>query len=333
MRDLRTYKFRCSSLGKIMTGSDKLGLSEPQKIELKRLEDLRLSPKLSDKQQAELDRLNGKDLLTAKQSEFVDKMNAKLTAPRLSDKQTTAIGELIAKRDAKPKLSTTALSYLDKIIQEEVFGRTHEIRSKYLDKGLAVEQASINLYAYNRDMLFIKNDDRFYNEWITGEPDNKQDIIRDFKSSWDFSTFPLHATEIPTDMYKWQLDGYMWLTGLQQSELIYCLVDTPTTIIDDDMRRTGWKLGMIDLPKELIVEIASSHLYTVEGLERFCQETGSGADLTWFDKFTPIVREHRMKIFKHEYDQSRIDKLVKNLELARNYLVESQIRLGESLAA
>lgn len=298
MKNLSEYRFRASSVGKLMKGA-KPNLTDNQKDTLKGL-------------------LDKKD-------------NGKIT-----DKQLTTLGDLIKKRDAKPKLSAGAKSYLDSIIQEEVFGRSHEIKSKYLSKGIMVEELSISLYQqFKPDLMFLKNEKRFNNHIITGEPDNKQGIIRDFKSSWDFSTFPLNATEIPNEDYKWQLDCYMELVNLKESELIYCLIDTPMSLIDDELRRLSWKVGALttdSLPQELIVETVSNLIYTYKGLEEYCHQS-SDIKLSWFaDTFKEIDKAHRIKVFNHNYDYNRIKLMYEYLELARTYLIDNTIGLAESIS-
>ena len=176
------------------------------------------------------------------------------------------LGSLLTKQDEKPELKKTATSYLDTILREEIFGRKTEIKSKYLSKGNMVEEKSISLFQnLNPGLLFLKNKERRSNEWITGEPDNKQGKIRDFKSSWEMSTFPINETEIPTEMYMWQLDCYMELFDLRESELIYCLVDTPPNLINNELRRLSWKMGNLSIDsmdRDLVIDTVKRLVYT-----------------------------------------------------------------------
>ena len=298
MVNLAEYRFRASSIGKIMKGA---------------------KPNLTDKQKETLEGL-------------IEKRNS----GKITDKQTSTLGSLIEKRDAKPKLSTGAISYLDEIIQEVIFGRSKEITSKYLSKGIAVEEYSFSLYTEVSNQFLVKNDERFNNEWITGEPDNVQEMIRDIKSSWDFSTFPLHATDIPNDIYKWQLLAYMELTELKKAELVYCLVDTPFTLIDDEIRRLSWKMGYLSLdsmPTEVKVETVCNHIYTLDGLEAYCHQS-SDLKTTDFDGiFKPVIKEHRIKVFEMYYDYKMVEQMYTYLQLARNYLITSATNLADKIAA
>lgn len=264
------YKFRCSALGKLMVG---------------------VKPPLTDKQH---------DILLT--------LQAKLKDGKITDKQLVQLGQLIEKRDAIPTLSSTTKSYLEQLHKEEVFGKRDEIRSKYLDKGIQVEEQSITLYSEVTDMLFVKNKERKSNAFITGEPDNTQGNIRDIKSSWSLSTFPMHDDQLTNFDYYWQLQGYMELFDLDESELIYCLVDTPEELIQDEMRRVSWKMGYLELPKELEDEIR----YNMT--------------------FSDIPKELRCKVFKVERDRLAMRQLEEQIIRCRTYLNNLSVKLGSMVA-
>lgn len=268
--DFTDYKFRCSALGKLMVG---------------------VKPNLTDKQH---------DLLFT--------LQAKQKDGKITDKQLVQLGQLIEKRDARPTLSSATKSYLEQLHKEEVFGKRDEIRSKYLDKGIQVEEQSITLYSEVTDMLFVKNKERKSNAFITGEPDNTQGKIRDIKSSWSLSTFPMHDDQLTNFDYYWQLQGYMELFDLDESELIYCLVDTPEELIQDEMRRVSWKMGYLELPKELEYEIRSNMT------------------------FSDIPKELRCKVFKVERDRLAMRQLEDQIIRCRTYLNNLSVKLGSMVS-
>ncbi len=275
--------------------------------------------------------------LTERQKKLLSDLMKKKASGKITDFQLVDLGDLIKQRDQKPKLSKGAETYLDSIIQEIVFGRSKKILSKYLDKGNAVEEKSISLYCNVTGNLFFKNDKRFRNEWITGEPDNIDGKVRDIKSSWDFSTFPLHAQEIPTIDYEWQLITYMELTGLKEAELIYCLVDTPEHLVTNELWNVSRKLGLTtpdSIPIKLKVETVSNLIYTEVGLMEYCASTPD-PELTFdmFKDFEEIVPEHRVKSFHLDYDYSRVKQMYTQAELAREYLIENTIKIANKLKA
>jgi len=115
------------------------------------------------------------------------------------------------------------------------------------------------------------------------------------KSSWDATTFPFFDTEIPNKDYFFQLQGYMWLTGKQQSMLCYCLVDTPIDMVEDEIRRAHWKLHKIDEDYDLREEILRKH------------------------EFSQIPKNRRVKVFYVQKDEAVIEAIKEKIEYCREY--------------
>ena len=296
------YKFRAHSIGNIMAG-----LPKP------------LTERQQETFEAYTERKNG-------------------IGKALTDKQLSDWGSLYDKKNAKPKLTDGAKTYLEKLVWEEITGKREEIKSKYLDKGIMAEEKSITLYSKVTDKIFFKNSERKTNQFFTGEVDNAQGKIRDIKTSWSFSSFPIREKVIPNKMYEWQLDVYMDLWDIPESELIYCLVDTPNKLINDELRRMDWEHDIIDGngdirddKRDLVVESVSNLIYTYEGLEEFCHQSTS-IKLDWFeDKFKEIPEEIRVKVFEHNYCEERNSQLKTMVGLAREYMNLLLEDMGESI--
>lgn len=164
---------------------------------------------------------------------------------------------MIEPRTKSEKLSETCKSALLEMWTSHTFGRTKEINSKYIEKGLAVEEDSITLYSMVKKILFKKNEERLSNDYIIGTPDcfigedimNASCII-DFKSSWDLFSFQKAKHGKLNKDYYFQLQGYMALTGAKESKLVYCLVNTPEKLINDEKRKLMWKMDAIDENEE-----------------------------------------------------------------------------------
>lgn len=198
--------FRCSCLGKIMTEGKGSVLTEKQAQEIDRLQSL----------------------------------------PSPTEKQQQTLSDLIAKRDAPAKLSDTAISYLKEVYvfnkySKEPIGGAE--RSKYVLKGKAVEDESIMMLSRIDGAEYKKNDVRFKNEYLTGEPDiiisedgNAVKIL-DIKSSYDFATLLSNYGSSLNPLYYAQMQGYMALTGATEAEVDYCLVNMPQEIIEGEKRR------------------------------------------------------------------------------------------------
>lgn len=292
--DYSKFKFRCSQLGKLMTGIN-VGLTEKQE-ETYATYDLR-------------HRGEGKPL---------------------TDNMLKDYHELGAKKFGKKVgLSATAMTYLKEIHKENLYQRSKEIGSKYTNKGIQVEEFSISIYSRVHNVLVVKNSERLTNDYLTGETDScdkVRKLVRDFKSSWDYSTFPFFEDTIPNSDYDWQLEGYMELAGYENGELIYTLVDTPYKIIDDELRRLDWKHDIYNMEGDvrpdsipLAVETVSNLIYSAKGLQEYCNQS-SNIHYGWFDNFKEIPENQRVKVYKVTKSSGRINALYGQLNLCREFL-------------
>jgi len=145
----------------------------------------------------------------------------------------SSLGKIMGKPRKKGEaLSATCKTYLKELVKEELFMYRSSIDSKYLTKGIDVEDTSIDLYNEVHNTLYLKNEERLSNDFITGECDiNGEDVIVDIKSSWSLETFPASPEDINNKDYEWQLRGYMWLYEKPKAELAYCMVNTPDELL------------------------------------------------------------------------------------------------------
>jgi len=150
--------------------------------------------------------------------------------------RASALGKLMTNPRSKSEtLSQTTKSYLEEWVKEQIYGIKKQINSKYLQKGLALEDQAIEFYSVAMDKDFmIKNLDKFEDDFFTGTPDCMHEgIVYDFKTSWDCFTFPLFDQE-PDMGYYYQLQVYMHLTGLRKAKLVYTLQDTPDFLTHEE---------------------------------------------------------------------------------------------------
>jgi len=210
----------------------------------------------------------------------------------------SALGKVMTSPRYKSEiLSQTAKTYVEEQVLLAKYGIVKTFNSRYTDKGNLVEDESIKLASDVLDLGFIlKNDEHFSNDWVMGTPDvNTDDILLDVKSSWDATTFPFFATEIPTKDYFYQLQGYMWLTGKQKSLLVYCLVNTPLDMVQDEIRRAHWNANLLEESLDLIDEVQKRH------------------------NFDHIPDNRRVKVFEVERDDEVIEQIKERVELCREY--------------
>ena len=132
-------------------------------------------------------------------------------------------------------LSKTAQKHLIEVYIAEKYGRKRDIQTKQMKKGVEAEQDSIDLLSMYLKLPFSKNEERFKNDFITGLPDIiNGDTIIDIKSSYDLWTFLGNIPDKLDNLYYWQMQSYMWLTGTRNATIAYCLVNTPESIIQQE---------------------------------------------------------------------------------------------------
>lgn len=210
----------------------------------------------------------------------------------------SSLGKLLTEpRNKSEKLSETAKTYIQDLFKENELGIYKDISSRYLDKGIQLEDQAIQFAADVLGWEFVtKNTERFSNEWLTGEPDVLTDsLLADIKCSWSGSTFPMFDTELKNKDYYWQLQGYMMLTGKEEAELVYCLLNTPFEIVEDEVRREHWKLHLID--EDLDVRNAVQMMHN----------------------FDHIPDKMRVKRFIVKKDEQAFERIKEKVILARNY--------------
>ncbi len=218
----------------------------------------------------------------------------------------SSLGKLMTDPRTKSEtLSETAKSYIQDLFKERELGIYKEFSSRYTDKGLEMEDEAIQFASevLNWDFV-VKNETRFNNEWITGEPDiNTDSLLADIKCSWNASTFPLFDETLKNKDYYWQLQAYMQLTGHETSELVYCLMNTPLLIVEDEIRRQHWKLNLIEEDLEVRDAVQKMH------------------------NFDHIPNELRVKRFIVQKDEAAQNKIKERVEVAREYYQQLKNRL------
>lgn len=138
-------------------------------------------------------------------------------------------------------LSESCKTYLIQSYVLSKYGRIREITTKQMVKGTISEEDSIQLFSHLEGVPYKKNLYRLSNDFISGTPDlhDGEEIwdcneVIDIKSCWDIFTFLSNVAEPENDMYYWQIQGYMALTGAKIGTIAYCLVNTPDSIIEGE---------------------------------------------------------------------------------------------------
>jgi hypothetical protein len=218
----------------------------------------------------------------------------------------SALGKLMTSPRTKGEvLSQTAKTYIEELVKEDVLGIKKEFSSRYTDKGIQQEDIAIEMASRVLNLPFaLKNTEYFENDFIKGTPDLiLEDEIIDIKCSWDGTTFPWFEDELPNKDYYWQMIGYMWLTGKKRARIVYCLVDTPEDIVQDEIRRTSWKKFEIDVTEETETEVRAKH------------------------EFSHISENKRIRTYLVELNDANIEQVKEKLSEAKKYYNELIERL------
>lgn len=208
------------------------------------------------------------------------------------------LSELLTKRE-KPELPQGAKTFIKEWVKSKRFNRKKEFKALVIDKGLAVEQAGIELIArvYGFDDL-VKNDEFLQNEWCQGFPDLMHTKVRDVKSSWDLFTFPMFEDSLPDTDYWWQLQGYMWLSGIEEAALDYVLIDTPDPLVALDLKKLFYQSG--GKPEDWNPDTHAALLPNY--------------------KFDDIPEKLRVKTFEFKYDPTVPQQIIQRVTMAREYI-------------
>lgn len=215
----------------------------------------------------------------------------------------SALGKIMTSpREKGEVLSKTAKSYVEELFLEREYGIKKQFSSRYTDKGIQMERHGIALantvldWGLSEEYILEGGQEDFENDFITGHTDIcTSTLLADIKCPFDGTTFPFFAEEIPNNDYVYQLQGYMWLTGHDRAELVYCLVNTPEQIVEDEIRREHWNHKEIDYNEQIAAEVYARHT------------------------FDHLPVERRIKRFVVERNEAIIDKIKEKVLLCRDY--------------
>lgn len=173
--------------------------------------------------------------------------------PTRTEKQGQRITELVQKRENSSKvvLSQTAIDYLLEDyawVTEQKCSITKELEIEQIQKGRLGEKEGRELLSYVDDYYYEKNEERLYNDYLSGEPDTwrgesirKADECPDIKIIWDYPGF-LRKTVKPIEPeYEWQLKGYGILTAAPKLFRAACCVTTPEEVRNSVKMRLFYK--------------------------------------------------------------------------------------------
>lgn len=220
----------------------------------------------------------------------------------------SALGLIMTESRTKEEIGETAKAHLLECYVNKKYGRTKDITNKFIEKGLLAEEDSIDLYTLVKDKLFIKNEETLQNDFFIGTPDLfegesilKAEVIIDLKTSWDIFTFFQSMHKSLDKKYFWQLQAYMDLTGAREARLVYCLVNTPFKLVEDEKKKLIWIMAVIDPDEDKAY---------IEACARIDKNSN----------YDDIPIEEKYIEFKIPRDQEAINKAHDRIVFCRNFL-------------
>jgi len=147
----------------------------------------------------------------------------------------SSLGKLMIESRTKSEvLSETTKTYIRAVAKQDFYGYNVDLNNKYINKGNLQENDSIALFNSVMFSNYSKNTERLNNEWLTGEADIvADDQIIDIKTSWSLETFPATLEEGINKLYEWQLRAYMMLYDKNYASLVYCMVSTHPSLLNE----------------------------------------------------------------------------------------------------
>ena len=202
--------------------------------------------------------------LTEKQEQELGKLHEKNdNPPGLTVAQRIRFVELIQKQrnSANVVLSDTCIQYLTEAYAWETEGMcsiTKEMDVEYFERGRKTEPESIDLLSFVDNERYLKNEERFENEFLSGIPDVmtiSEEFtarrVRDIKSCKDYPLFlyKIHKGVDPGNAE--QLQGYGDILQCGDLGVAFTLPTMPQSIREGYKMKLAYKMNAaIDQDKE-----------------------------------------------------------------------------------
>lgn len=210
--------------------------------------------------------------------------------------RASQIGKILTNDRSGKAMGETAKSYAKEWLISQITKKEKDIKSKYLDRGNAMENAAIERVSKHYLCKLEKNEIQLENEYFTGTYDARTiERVVDTKVPFDCFTFPFFNTGIDKDYYG-QLQVYMELTGLKKASLTYCLENGSP----DQIEKLSWQIAKEKEKDEPDIE-------------------------DWEEAENQLSYDHlpsdlRLKVFEFEYDEVFIAQAKQRVLDIRRYI-------------
>ena len=316
MKNFENYRFRASQIHNIMGGT--IGLTEKQ-----------YGTMVDYEERHELAKAGQAKPLTANQF---------ATMKELRDKHNN------------PELPKTMQTELKKIFLAEKYDRNFPFTNAYVQKGIHQEEEGITVFQtwlkkfHGKNVLFTKNKERLFNDWVQGEPDlgpYGQSIKNwkegfDIKCPWWIKTMPLSFEELDAE-YECQNQTYMWLTGAEKWHTVHTLVNSTEHQLNLEKQKFFYAYDSPVEPDDPFYDEMIQTQRDVEKMyicdyDRF-KERHPFHDLIisreeWMDMGWDIPLEERVVVRTSIASEEWRSEAKKRIKLAKEYLTEIENKNG-----
>jgi len=179
-------------------------------------------------------------------------------------------------RGKDEEFGETALGLIQDIAIYDLFGLKKHVSTKEMEKGIELENESIQLLNRVNFRNYTKNTVRITANGFTGECDidsEAESLVRDMKNAWSSDTFSWTKKQLEKKSkksgYDTQLKVYMMLYGRENSKLDEVLLSTPLHILPPYEDPTFHEVDHIEESKRITtIEYKRDRLWEEWLLER-----------------------------------------------------------------
>lgn len=195
----------------------------------------------------------GSEPVTEKQWETIRETEKKIENGTATEKQKLEYARLLQKDENSKQvvLGESAISYLLEEyawVTAEKCSITKELEIEQIQKGRLGEKEGRELLSYVDDYYYEKNEERLYNDFLSGEPDtwrgesvHNAEECPDIKVIWDYPGFLKKIVKPIEPEYDMQLKGYGILTGAKKLFRAATCVTTPEEVRNSVKMRLFYK--------------------------------------------------------------------------------------------
>lgn len=256
-------------------------------------------------------------------------LNSNGRKTKWTDTKQKSVDSLFKKKRGIDELPKGCITHLANIFRSEFWKRRDDVNNKYVLKGNIVEEDSLQLMSDFDGAFYKKNDEYFDNEFAKGCPDNiDETTVREAKSKWNLKTFD--ESEL-IDEWKWQVKCYLWMTGREIGVLYCLLVNSPLSMINNEITRAFYAAGCPpdedDKWFDMKCQIERNHIFDIDAFR------DENPHYQFINPILDFDIPKKMRVIKYDIGLTEQDKfdMASRVIMCRQWLVNKEIETLEKL--